>query len=158
MTRRTDIVSGLVLAAFSILLLVWIIPANTSAPQSEHNLSPAFLPSLAALVMLTLAALLALVSWFTPARDVDTRHEEFGDEARGLGLAETTDIAVWSAFAVAMMTGFLTVGFLVTAIAALTLMMLYAGERRPVMITAVALAVPVALQQIAWHAFTVQLP
>jgi putative tricarboxylic transport membrane protein len=158
MIRRTDIASGLVLAAFSVLLLVWIIPTNTSPPQSEHNLSPAFLPSLAALVMLALAALLALVSWLTPARDPDTPHEEFGDEARGLGLADITDIAVWSAFAVAMMAGFLTIGFLATAVAGLVLMMLYAGERRPILIATVALAIPVALQQIAWHAFTVQLP
>ncbi len=158
MIRRTDIVSGLILAVVSVLLLVWIIPANTSPPQSENNLSPAFLPSLAALVMLTLAVLLAIVSWTSPPGDPDARHEEFGDEARGLGLGEMADIAIWSAFAAAMMAGFLTIGFLATAVAALVLMMLYTGERRPIPIAAVAIALPLALQQIAWHAFTVQLP
>lgn len=158
MIRRTDIVSGLILAALSIMLLVWIIPANTSPPQSENNLSPAFLPSLAALVMGTLAALLAIVSWTSPPDGPEILHEEFGDEARGIGLAEISDIAIWSVFAIAMMAGFLNIGFLATAVAALVLMMLYTGERRPIPIAAVAISVPLALQQIAWHAFTVQLP
>lgn len=158
MSRRTDILSGLVLAALSLLLLVWIIPANTSPPQSENNLSPAFLPSVAALIMMALAALLSLVSSLTAGKDAGTPHEEFGDEARGVGLREIADIGIWSAFAFAMMVGFLTIGFLLTAIAALALMMIYAGARNPITITAVAVAVPVALQQISWHAFTVQLP
>ena len=57
-----------------------------------------------------------------------------------------------------MMVGFLTIGFLPTAVPALALMMIYTGARGPVTIAAVALAVPVAIQQVAWHAFTVQLP
>lgn len=158
MSRRTDILSGLLLTALALVLLVWVIPANTSPPQSEMNLSPAFLPSLAAIVMLVLAALLALVTWLSNRDDTGDLHEEFGTEARGIGLPELADIAIWSAFAVAMMAGFLTIGFLLTAIAALVLMMLYAGERNPLAIVAVAIAVPLALQQIAWHAFTVQLP
>ena len=84
--------------------------------------------------------------------------EEFGEEARGIGLAEATDIAVWSAFSFAMMVGFLTIGFLPTAVPALALLMIYTGARGPVTIAAVAIAVPVAIQQVAWHAFTVQLP
>jgi putative tricarboxylic transport membrane protein len=158
MTRRTDILSGLVLAALSLFLLVWLIPANTSPPQSENNLSPAFLPTVAAIVMLVLATLLALVSWTTERADGDRPHEEFGEEARGIGLAEATDIAVWSAFSFAMMVGFLTIGFIPTAVPALALMMIYTGARGPVTIAAVAIAVPVAIQQVAWHAFTVQLP
>lgn len=158
MIRRTDIVSGLILAVLSVLLLLLIIPANTSPPQSENNLSPAFLPSLAALVMATLAALLAIVSRTSPPDGPEILHEEFGDEARGIGPAEISDIVVWSAFSAAMMAGFLTIGFLPTAVAALVLIMLYTGERRPIPIAAVAIAVPLALQQIAWHAFTVQLP
>ena len=118
MTRRTDIISGLVLAALSLFLLVWLIPANTSPPQSENNLSPAFLPTVAAIVMLVLASLLALVSWATERAEGDRPHEEFGDEARGIGLAEAADIAVWSDFAFAMMVGFLTIVYLPTAVPA----------------------------------------
>jgi hypothetical protein len=158
MRRRTDIASGLVLAVFALLLIVWVIPANTSPPHSEGNLSPAFLPTVAASVMLVLSALLAVTSWFARADEPAAPHEEFGEEARGLGLAESGDIAVWSLFGWAMMAGFLTIGFLATAMAGLAAMMLYAGERNRVAIPLVAIALPLALQQIAWHAFSVQLP
>lgn len=156
--KRTDIVSGIFLAAISLLLLFWIIPLNTSPPQSEGNLSPAFMPSVAAIVMLCLSALLAVVTWLGNDARADEPHEEFGDEARGLGAAELADIAIWSVFATAMMAGFLTLGFLPTSIAALVLAMLYTGQRQPVTIVVVAAATPFIIQQIAWYAFSVQLP
>lgn len=158
MTRRTDIVSGLVLACLAVILLVWVIPENTSPPQSTGNLAPAFLPSAAAIVMFVLALLLAGVTWFSRSRTDDEPHEEFGAEARGIGLREAGDIVTWCAVAVVMMAGFVTIGFVATAIPALVAMMLYAGERNWIAIGAMAVAVPILLQQIAWHAFTVTLP
>lgn len=158
MTRRTDIIAGLLLACLAVILLAWVIPSNTSPPQSTGNLSPAFLPSAAAIVMLVLSLLLALVTGFSRSDREESPHEEFGAEARGIGWREALDIATWCGFAVLMMIGFMTVGFLPTAIPALVAMMLYTGDRNWIAIGAIAVTVPVILQQIAWHAFSVQLP
>ncbi len=158
MTRRTDISAGLFVALVSALLLVWIIPVNTSPPQSESNLSPAFLPSVAAATMLVLS-LLMVVSRLLLRRHVEEGvHEEFGAEARGIGWSELRDIAIWSAFAAAMIAGYTTVGFLLTSIPALALMLYFTGERHLVTIAATALLTPTLLYLIAWHAFSVQLP
>lgn len=158
MTRRTDIISAIVLAVFAGLLLVWIIPANTSPPQSEDNLSPAFLPSLAASILLVLAIVLGMTSWSRQRPEADELHEEFGAEAHGVGLADVADLAIWCAFAMAVMFGFETIGFVPTAIPALVAMMLFGGQRNWLAIGGVAVVVPLAIQQIAWHAFNVQMP
>jgi putative tricarboxylic transport membrane protein len=158
MRRRTDIISAIVIAALAALLLFWIIPTHTSPPQSEGNLSPGFLPSVAAGAMLVLATLLGLTSFLGTVGNQEEEHEEFGSEAHGIGLRDATDTLAWAAFATAMMVGFQTIGFIATAIPALAGMMLYSGERRRIAIVSVALAVPLFIQQIAWHAFSVQMP
>lgn len=158
MTRRTDIISAIVLTVIAGLLLVWIIPANTSPPQSEGNLSPAFLPSLAAGILLILAMVLGMTSWSRGRSEVDELHEEFGAEAHGIGLQDVADLAIWCGFAVAVMFGFETIGFVATAIPALVAMMLFSGQRNWLAVGGVAVAVPLAIQQIAWHAFNVQMP
>lgn len=157
MRKRTDLIAGLAMSVFSLFLLLWLIPVHTSPPQSENNLSPAFLPSVTAAVMLALCLLLALVTWYSKDVEDEGSHEEFGEEARGIGLREATDIVLWAIFASAMMFGFVTIGFLFTAVTALSLLMLYAGVRSPLILVAVAVTVPLCIQQIAWHAFSVQL-
>ena len=158
MTRRTDIISGIAIAVVAVLLLVAVIPAYTSPPQSEGNLSPAFLPSVAAGIMLALALLLAASAFFKDVDTDDALHEEFGSEARGVGMRESLDIALWCAFSIAMMIGFEHIGFVATASPALVLIMLYAGQRSIPAIAVVAVGIPVLLHQISWHAFSVQLP
>lgn len=158
MTRRTDIAAGLFIAAFALLLLFWIIPANTSPPQSESNLSPSFLPSVAATTMLVLSLLLASGALLGKRADDGELHEEFGAEARGMGWRELRDVAVWGAFSVIMMLGFSTVGFLATSIPALALMLLFTGVRSPSTIVATSILTPGLIYLIAWHAFSVQLP
>jgi len=158
MSRRTDIFSGLVVAIVALILLFVVIPHHTSPPQSENNLSPAFMPSVAVVVMFAMASILMLTSWFRASESTDELHEEFGAEAHGVGLADLADIILSCMFAVAVMIGFKTIGFLATSIPALALMMLYARQRNLLAIGVVAVAVPVVIQQIALHAFSVQFP
>ena len=158
MRRRTDLYSGIGLAVLSGVLLVWVIPGHTSPPQSEGNLSPAFLPSVAAGVLLILAALLSAGTWLSKAAVSDKPHEEFGMESHGIGLHDAGDLVLWCIFAGLLMAGFLTVGFVVAGIAGLFGLMIYAGQRSIWLLGIVSILVPVAIQQIAWHAFSVQLP
>jgi Tripartite tricarboxylate transporter TctB family len=158
MNRRTDMISGLVLAIVALILLFVIIPQHTSPPQSENNLSPAFMPTVAVVAMLAMACILMLTAWYRTPSKIDELHEEFGAEAHGVGLADLVDVMIWCVFAVAMMVGFETIGFLATSIPALLLMMLYARQRNLLAIAAVAVIIPVVIQQIALHAFSVQLP
>jgi hypothetical protein len=146
------------MAVFAALLLAWVIPANTSPPQSENDLSPAFLPTVAAVTMLVLSLLLTSTTLLKERLEADTLHEEFGAEASGIGLREIRDIAIWGAFSVAMMLGFGTIGFVGTSMPALALMLLFAGQRGPVAIAATSIATPGLIYLIAWLAFGVQLP
>ena len=158
MTRRTDIAAGFFVAAFAALLLIWVIPANTSPPQSESNLSPSFLPSVAAVTMLVLSLLLSVGTLLGRRRSESDVHEEFGAEARGIGWTELRDIAVWGCFSAVMIAGYTTVGFLATSVPALALMLLFTGVRSPLTIAATSILTPGLIYLIAWHAFSVQLP
>lgn len=57
-----DLLTGLLIALLGVGLMLWVIPAGTSAPQGGGNLahSPAFWPRILAVVLLLAGAALAL--------------------------------------------------------------------------------------------------
>jgi ABC-type multidrug transport system fused ATPase/permease subunit len=84
--------------------------------------------------------------------------EEFGDEASGLGLEELLNLGLWtiSATVTVILIGIL--GFSIVSGLFLIGMMLYAGQRNWIILLLVGVIVPVAIWQITWYAFSIQLP
>ena len=84
--------------------------------------------------------------------------EEFGDEASGLGLEELLNLGLWtiSATVTVILIGIL--GYSIVSGLFLIGMMSYAGQRNWIILLLVGVIVPVAIWQITWHAFSIQLP
>ncbi|MEZ5856017.1 MAG: hypothetical protein R3D67_15195 [Hyphomicrobiaceae bacterium] len=145
------------MAAFSVLLLVWLIPANTSPPQSEQSVA-----NLSAVCRGDDdVGLVTSADRFEPVKGAtggEKLHEEFGAEAKGIGWQEVRDIAVWCAFSVAMMVGFYTSCRFRGHGDGGCWRCCSAWVSATSMLAAIAIATPVVIQRIAWHAFSVQMP
>lgn len=155
--RKTHIVSSVLVIVLSLALLFWIIPEQTEPPMSKLDLPPSFIPSLAVTVCLILAVILGLDALLARKR-TDDLHEEFGEEASGMGLAEFKNLGLWAVASVAAWYATVYIGFEPAMIVFLAGWLLYAGLRNYWLTAVIAIATPIILSQFAWHVFTTQLP
>lgn len=155
--RRTDLASGLVLMLLAGLGLFWLVPSQTAPAQSPLDLPPGLMPSLALAVCLALAILLVARA-LRPVRGEPGRHEEFGAEASGIGRRELFNLAGWIALSTATMLALPRLGFLFTGALLLAAVLIYARARPLWLVALLVPLVPLALQQVALHAFTTELP
>ncbi len=155
--RQTHIWSGVVISAISLLFLFWIIPTQTSPPDSHLDLAPKFIPSLAIIVTLLLAIILSATAFFSRKAE-DEEHEEFGAEASGMGWAEFKNLGLWALASIFAWFGTTHVGFEPTMTVLLAAGLFYAGLRNYWLTAVIAIATPIILSQFAWHIFVTELP
>jgi hypothetical protein len=153
--RRTDLAAGAILAGLAVLALAWFIPARTAPAQSRLDLAPALLPSVAMAVVLAMALLLL---WTRRVARPEEEHEEFGDEASGIGRQELINLALCMAAAAVTYVLLDTLGFIVAGAVLVATAMWHARMRNPWLLAGLALAVPALLDRVAWYAFTISLP
>lgn len=70
MTKRIDLLAGLGVTAFSLLLLFWIIPSQTEQGQ-WHGLAPAFMPNAIAGAMCIAGICLTLQAIFSKSKPAE---------------------------------------------------------------------------------------
>ncbi len=143
--RGIDIAAGLCLAALSLFALLWLIPNHTQPADSQFDVAPGFFPNLAAGTVLFFSLVLLARRW---------RQTPSG----GGGFQVISEIATWSALAVAIMLALSTLGFLVMAPVVIAGAMLFSGNRTWWLIAAMAIVFPLAVEGAAWLIFTVDLP
>jgi len=158
--KKTNLWSAAFLIAFSLVLIGWVIPNYTSAPQSDLDVRPSFIPNVAAGVILFLACLMLYNSLKRVKAEQEEviEDEEFGDEASGIGREELLNLVLWlitSAVAVILI-GIL--GYSIVSGLFLIGLMWYAGQRNWIILILVGIIVPVSIWQLTWHAFSIQLP
>ena len=85
--QQTHIWSSVIISLIMLVFLLYLIPNYTSPPDSNLDLSPSFIPSLAVAVALFLSILLGVTAYLTKNNDEDL-HEEFGVEASGIAWLE----------------------------------------------------------------------
>ena len=158
--NKTNLWCAAFLIAFSLVLIGWVIPNYTSAPQSDLDVRPSFIPNVAAGVILFLACLMLYNSLKrVKAEQEDViDDEEFGDEASGIGREELLNLVLWliTSAAAVILLGIL--GFSIVSGLFLIGLMWYAGQRNWIILILVGIIVPVAIWQLTWHAFSIQLP
>ncbi|MDP6691584.1 MAG: tripartite tricarboxylate transporter TctB family protein [Alphaproteobacteria bacterium] len=155
--RKTHIYASLVISFVSLIFLLWLIPAQTSPPDSHLDLAPKFIPNLAIIVCLGLAALLGLTAFFSPKKD-DELHEEFGEEASGMGWPEFQNLGLWILASGAAWMGTVHVGFEPAMIVFLAAVLIYAGMRNYWLTAIIAILTPIILSQFAWYVFSTEMP
>lgn len=156
--RRTDLGAAAVLGAAAAWALLYLIPSQTSPAQSETTMSPAMMPTLAVALILVLALVLLASSWRRRDPVAEAEHEEFGAEARGLGRAELIELAIWTVTATLLMVVMKYAGFVAAGAGVLLAAMLFAGQRSPWVLAAVALGTPLLIELTARQLFGVMMP
>lgn len=143
--------SAIFMALVGALLLVVVIPIGidtTAAPPGQ--IGPAFFPRALAVVITMLALLLACRPSSGPA-------DGGPGDAPGAPSAWAPRLVV-GAVTLAYPLAIRGLGFLAASIIAVVICMLAFGERRPWLIAAVALPLPVAMWLLAVHVLVLSLP
>ena len=139
------------------MFLFWIIPTQTSPPDSKLDLAPSFIPSLSITVTLLLAIIMGATAFFSRKTE-DEDHEEFGAEASGMGWPEFKNLGLWAIVSIAAWLGTVHVGFEPAMTVCLAAGLIYAGLRNYWLTAVIAIATPIILSQFAWHIFTTEMP
>lgn len=143
-----DIVAGLVLAAMSIVVLLWIIPNYVELGTSKHDVGPAFFPRLTASIVLGLSVLLVV------SKTIRYRKGNPGLS----GISILLEITVWAVIAILAVVGISNIGFLFTSTLLIGLGAIASGHRKWWVIVVLAVAFPFIIDQMAWLVFSVDLP
>ena len=158
--KKSELWIAGVLVFFSLVCLVWVIPNYTSPPQSALGIRPSFIPNVAVGTMLFLSIFMLFqnLRHRKSKQELVVDDEEFGDEASGLGVEELANLSLWiiSSVIVVFLMGIL--GYIIVSSLFMICLMIYAGQRRPVILILVSIVTPVLIWQITWYAFTIQLP
>ena len=142
-----DMATGLVLALLALGLL-WVIPDQIAVPEDSSGPSPAFLPLLAAQILLGLALCLVLFAFLAPPAD------EAGEEETGFPFHALAVTAVVAGL-IALMPA---IGFPLSGALALAILAPLFGERRPLAILLLAVVTPMLLYLFFRHGMLVLLP
>ncbi|MDP7641530.1 MAG: tripartite tricarboxylate transporter TctB family protein [Alphaproteobacteria bacterium] len=146
--RFADLISGLILVLFGLILAVWVIPAE-AFPGDPDEMAPAFLPTVAAVVIVALAGVQTVVAGVgrePPPPDFDRFSVVF----------LIASAAVFG-LVIALIMNF---GFIVGGISSITLIgfiMRPKGSERWWLL-AIAVALPLGSYMLAWHGLRLSLP
>lgn len=153
--RRADFLSGTLLALLGLVMVVWVIPAETFSGD-EGEIAPAFVPSVTMIVIGVLGALLVLARLPVLMRYLG-------------GLAGTLDaqpfdrvslkvIFITGAGLFAALAVFAGFGYIAMGIATVIAFSLYLGRTNWVALAVVAALVPVGTYFVVLHALRVAMP
>lgn len=159
--RTTHLWSGVLLVLASLYCLFWLIPDNTYPPDSELDLSPSLVPSIAIATCLLLAAVMAVQAMRggrSVASGEDPLDEEFGSEATGADRHVLLNLLIWVGVACASWFLIEHVGFEPAMALFLVATMLFVGARNPWTIASVSLVTPIVLSLAAYQFFNTELP
>lgn len=157
--NRTDLAAAVVLVAFAAVGLAWVVPTQTSPPQMALDLPPAFVPNLALGVLLVLGVVLGLrAQWRLRNAKIQDHDIEFGAEASGFGRAELINTSLWFLVSALAMLAMPVLGFAITGGLMIIAAMLFAGQRNPWVVGLVGIIAPVLIDQLSWHALSIELP
>lgn len=133
--RKADLSAGLVLVLFGVVMMVWVIPAQTQHVR-EISLQPSFYPNLAAGALVFFAVLLVI--------QAIARRDRGGEEAPLL-LRNWVSLVLVAGIMFAALAAFDYLGFLVGGIALVLVLMLYMGARSIPLLASVSIGTPVAI-------------
>ncbi|MCE7519996.1 tripartite tricarboxylate transporter TctB family protein [Vreelandella titanicae] len=145
---RFDFLIGAITVSFALFVIFLLIPVGVETTTYHSQLSPGFFPKLACIFIGLFGAMLMFKNRHWALRRIPHNGSRI--------LLETL---AWLAWAIATMLLLMYVGFVVTAAVSCFTGIVLAGQRRYLIRCALgSILLPLALQQLAWHAFYIQLP
>jgi tripartite tricarboxylate transporter TctB family protein len=150
--RKTEIVTALVLMAFGLGMIFFIIPAQTD-PGEEYGLAPSFFPNFS-MTLIILFALALLVKNLKKPRKQPAR----ADAPAPIQPGEWIHLGWVVAFLLLGLVSIGLFGYSVGGIVIITAFMLYMRERRILRIAVVAIPVPLLIYHGVWKILSIPLP
>ncbi|MGB7244736.1 MAG: tripartite tricarboxylate transporter TctB family protein [Sulfitobacter sp.] len=145
---RTEIAAAALLVGAALFALLWLIPNHTQAPTTANDVSPAFFPRLAALVVLFLALTMIAVRL--------TRNVVASVNLPGPAILR--EMLIWAVAGVVIFILLPVIGFVPTSTLTIAVAAAAAGYRRWLVIAVLAIAFSFLVDFGAWQIFTVDLP
>ncbi|MBI1201056.1 MAG: hypothetical protein GC182_00960 [Rhodopseudomonas sp.] len=148
--RRSDIISGLVLTLLGLATIFLIIPAGISVSE-EYGLSPRVFP----FTVMWLGTAVAVLLVVQRLREVGAA----GDDEAPMAVKNWLFIVAMAAFLAVTYVAINVIGFKITGIGAVALLMAVMGEyRHPVRLALVSVLFPIAIYYTFDRLFIIQLP
>lgn len=145
---RLDLVVGAALVALSLALFFWFIPTFAPGEGGRGQIAPSFFPRLAVIVVFVCALLIV-------ARNVLA----FRRPGNGAGPRLACELVGWAVFAGILFAILSWAGFVAGACFAVVCgVVLTRYRRRPLLVAALALGLPLVLDYAVWSIFLVELP
>ena len=145
---RLDFLIGLIAMVGAALAVFWLIPAQIEASSQPGQLSPRFFPMFSAIIV----GMFGVALIFKNRAFALNRVPHTGPRM----LIETLAWALWAVVTMGLLA---TLGFVVTGALSCFAAMILAGQRSHLLWCGLAsVALPIAIQQLAWRAFYIQLP
>lgn len=156
--RSTHLYGGIFMTLLSLFCLLWLIPNNTEQAQSDLDLSPAFMPTIAVGTCLLMAVVMTITAWHANRNAAPETHDEFGEEATGGDREVFANLGLWCIVAFVSLALLDTIGFEVAMSLFLFVMFKFLGMRNYVLMAILTLGTPLLLMLATWYLFTIQLP
>jgi len=152
--------AGIIIAVTAIIALVWIIPEFVSgANDSSKNLTPGFMPRVAAWCMLILGALVALDAWRVLAGKTTAIAEESEEnEDLSFGRTEIVNTMIVLIGSAIYVLGLSLLGFVLPSTILLIFLIYLTGYRHKRSLVIIAITFPLSLELLLWHILKVPLP
>jgi hypothetical protein len=149
--RRSDIVSGILLVLFGLVMIFIIVPQQIKS-SGDYGLDPKFFPTVLLWLLVTMAVLLIATRLRTQT--------EPADEEPILDAWNWLFIGGFSVFLILIFVAIKTVGFVLAGSATIALLMFTIGFRhlRWIELVGVSVLAPLAVYFALYHIFSVQLP
>ena len=156
--RRLDLISSVVIMILAGFALLWLIPNHVPTRHDPGDLPPSLVPFLSALILGLTGLLLGISAWRKRKKPADGEKMNEAAETMGFGRKELGNLLLFSAAAGAYWLLVKYAGFEVASGALIAAGMWYGGMRKIWMVAVSAVAMPVLVSQICWHALNIQLP
>jgi len=156
--RQTHIGTALLLIPLSLFGLFWVLPNYTVPSTSPDDISPAFVPSAALIIILVYSAILLVRELRSKVLPEDEIDEEFGKEATGVDRRVLLNTLLASVVCVLTWLGIKHIGFEPVTAVLIAAIMFYVGVRSWLTIGLCAVGAPVVLSLCTYYFFSTELP
>ena len=156
--RQTHIYSGLLIAIISLIFLFYIIPNHTAPAQSELDLAPSLVPSIAVGICLFMAAIMVFSALTASESEAEELDDEFGAEATGADLDVMLNTLSWTIASIVAWLIMDYVGFEAAMALFMCVTMVFVGVRNKLTIALTSILTPVLMSLAVFNLFDTELP
>lgn len=153
--------AGCFLIAFSIFSHLWLIPQYVAGADSSEYISPAFMPNIAASLMIVFGSAIALGACIALRKNTfgaQSHEDSEENEYLVFGRAEIVNVVLLCALAAGYLFLLQQIGFVISSSLLLAFLIRFCGYPNLVVTGLIAVFLPLGVEQLLWHVLDIPLP